>query len=190
MSKIFITGHSRGIGNALATLMEQDDHTVVGASRSNGYDITDPDVVELLIEQHADCDVFVNNAYVGTGAQTRLFRGFYDNWRLLENKTIVNINSRARLGPPMGRPYCVLKRELHKEWTKILDNDGDRQCRIINISPGWVDTDMIRHRASQNMIIEQDIMSAQTCASLIKWSLDQPQHIEIGELSLWHTTMG
>ena len=60
--KLAITGHTKGIGKAIADLYPNS----LGFSRSNGYDISKPEDVKLIIETtiEMDCDVFVNNAYL------------------------------------------------------------------------------------------------------------------------------
>jgi len=58
--KIGITGHSRGIGKSLYDYFCQNNHTVIGFSRSNGYDINLNQ--ERIFNILKDCDVFINNA--------------------------------------------------------------------------------------------------------------------------------
>ena len=64
--KIAITGHSAGIGQALAEAYVGND--IVGLSRRNGYNIRSTPKVADQIEP---CDMFINNAQVGY-AQTEL----------------------------------------------------------------------------------------------------------------------
>ena len=73
--KIAITGHTKGIGKACHDLLSED-HEVTGFSRSNGYDINDP---ESIFSSAKDSDVFINNAYSGT-AQSALFDIFFQDW--------------------------------------------------------------------------------------------------------------
>ena len=69
--KIAITGHTQGIGQALATVFQQYGHDIIGFSRSNGFDISNADSRRAIIDQSQDADIFVNNAYHPTG-QTSL----------------------------------------------------------------------------------------------------------------------
>ena len=48
--KVAITGHTQGIGKAIAELYP--DH--IGFSRSNGYDITDENVISKILEEISD----------------------------------------------------------------------------------------------------------------------------------------
>ena len=68
--KIAITGHTKGIGKAIAGLYYTDE--VVGFSRSNGYDISDISSIDSIVNASLNCEVFVNNAYYGT-AQVDIF---------------------------------------------------------------------------------------------------------------------
>ena len=53
---------------------------------------------------------------------------------------------------------------------------------MININPGFVDTDMISGIPG---IENKNKITANECADAIVWAINQPQHIEIGELSIW-----
>jgi short-subunit dehydrogenase len=66
--KIAITGHSAGIGQALAQCYADRGYDVVGLSKRNGYNIR---VMPRVIDAIEPCDVFVNNAQTGF-AQTEL----------------------------------------------------------------------------------------------------------------------
>jgi NADP-dependent 3-hydroxy acid dehydrogenase YdfG len=72
--------------------------------------------------------------------------------------------------------------ELYTKAKSIMFSD--KRCRVININPGYVKTDMVSHVSDT-----VKMMSPEQLASMIKWCLDQPQGIEIGELSVWCTTL-
>ena len=172
--KLAITGHTKGIGKAIADLYP--DH--IGFSRSNGYDISVSSHLEKILTESQDCDVFINNAYCDN-AQTKVFNMIYELWRNDSNKTIVNIVSRSQYDPHNHRPYSNHKRELAE-----YANPGfmyDRKCRIINLSPGWVSSAAV----PQAWLEEQDLpyITADKCAGYVKWALEQD--LEIGELSFW-----
>lgn len=87
--KIAITGHSAGIGQAVAMIYQSQGHEIVGLSRRNGYNIRSLTKTAGMIEP---CDMFINNAQVGF-AQTELFWEIWNRWRG-SNKTIVNISTK------------------------------------------------------------------------------------------------
>ena len=53
---------------------------------------------------------------------------------------------------------------------------------MINVNPGYVDTTMIKNIPN---IENKNKITAEECANSIAWAITQPQHIEIGELSIW-----
>lgn len=171
---VAVTGHTRGIGQAISTLLQENNCNVLGFSKSNGYDIATH--CAEIVSASADCDVFINNAYSDENilAQTNLFNKVFALWRY-EDKTIVNINSRTHYGNA-SKPYAKGKKMLHRE-AFIAINHLDRRCKIINISPGYVSTDRVKSVTGYNMLSLDEI------AYYIKWAIDQP--VEIGELSLW-----
>jgi len=177
--KIAITGHTKGIGKAVADLYYTDE--VVGFSRSNGYDIAHPSNVSRIITESADCDIFVNNAYYDF-VQCDLLEGMFKQWKDDPTKTIVNIISRARYGLGKAKFYGQTKMELYSKAKSMMFSD--KRCRIININPGYVKTDMVAH-VPDNV----KMLSPEQLASMIKWCLDQPQGVEVGELSVWCTTL-
>lgn len=176
--RLAITGHTKGIGKAVADLYPD----YIGFSRSNGYDITISSNVARIIAESADCDVFVNNAYHDF-VQCDLLEGIFEEWKGEPTKTIVNIISRARYGLGKAKFYGQTKMELYNKAKNIMFHP-DKRCRIININPGYVKTDMVAHvPESVKMLTPEQL------ALMIKWCLDQPQGIEVGELSVWRTSI-
>ena len=86
--KVAITGHTQGIGKRAYDRLCPD---IIGFSRSNGYDITNPTDRKRIIEESKDCNIFINNATTEFG-QTLLFLELFDNWQY-QNKTIINVGS-------------------------------------------------------------------------------------------------
>ena len=177
--KIAITGHSKGIGKALFDKLSTN-HTVEGFSRSNGYDIDTKQ--SIIIRSSNNSDVFINNAYSGF-AQLDLLKGMYNQWKDSSNKTIVNIISRTKyykVGQTQNDEYSAHKKALDDLASTMLFNRGRKKCRIINVNPGYVRTDMVSHVSE-----DVEMLTAQEVADCIAWAIEQPQHIEIAELSLW-----
>jgi NADP-dependent 3-hydroxy acid dehydrogenase YdfG len=176
--KIAITGHSRGIGKACADLLGEE-HDIHGMSRSNGFDIND--VQPIIMSSHT-CDVFINNAYSGI-QQSILFDALFNMWKDDSTKTIVNLNSRSKYSYTSPNPlYSADKKHLdHIAQSKVLSNMNKR-VRVININPGYVDTDMMPDRAKN-----YNKLTPTKIAETIKWCLDQPPEVEVNELSIWTT---
>lgn len=175
--KIAITGHSRGIGKELYNIFNAD-HQVEGFSRSNGYDIAvQHQLISRSVKQH---DVFINNAWAGY-SQIDLLNNIFDMWKDDETKTIVNVSSLSKYPGLSGNTtgYSASKAALSHQ-AFLLMFKTDRKCRMINVNPGYVKTDMTKkvHNTAS-------MLTAKECADAIAWAIKQPQHIEIGELSLW-----
>lgn len=134
--KIAITGHTSGIGQALFNHFHL--HDVIGFSRSNGYNIADPHVRSKIIDQIADADMFINNAYNNfDNSQLTLLTAVYNLWQNTD-KILVNISSRYTSGI---EKYCKDKEQQDifcksKEFTLPY---------IINLKPGLVDTNRVKH---------------------------------------------
>jgi NADP-dependent 3-hydroxy acid dehydrogenase YdfG len=82
---IAITGHTAGIGQAMANEYTARGHTVLGFSRRNGHNIRSVPKIAGLIEP---CDVFVNNAQAGF-AQTELLFEMARRWQGSKKQIIV-----------------------------------------------------------------------------------------------------
>jgi nucleoside-diphosphate-sugar epimerase len=74
--KIAITGHTAGIGQALAQQYADRGHEIVGLSKREGHNIRITPRIADLIEP---CDVFINNAQSGY-AQTELLFEMAKRW--------------------------------------------------------------------------------------------------------------
>jgi hypothetical protein len=89
--KIAITGHSKGLGAEFAKYYQSQNHTVMGFSRANGYDLRDWSKMQHMLAQIKDADMFINCAKPDFVQTTTL----YELWKLWkgQNRTIVNISS-------------------------------------------------------------------------------------------------
>jgi len=177
---IAITGHSTGIGKACWDLL-QHDNIVQGFSRSNGYDIDDTD---RITKEARDATVFINNAWSQFG-QMRMFETMLNLWSNEPSKTIINLGSRSAFLNPYEtrRPeYTSSKRLLLKD-TRHSSLRTDKKCRVSIVNPGFVKTNMSAHNKDVNM------MTPEYIAGVIKWIIEQPIDIEIGEIGIWTNTL-
>lgn len=135
--KVAITGHSAGIGQALARIYQEQGDEVIGLSRRNGYNIRSIPKVASMIEP---CDMFINNAQIGF-AQTELL---FDVWRRWEgqSKIIVNISTQMTdlIVPPKREwdEYIIQKKAL--ELAEELLTERNVWPRQIMIRPGAIAT--------------------------------------------------
>lgn len=142
--KIAITGHTQGIGLACAQTF-QPNNTIIGMSRSNGFDIND---VRKIADAAEHADVFINNAYCGY-QQTFLLEEMFKRWANTD-KTIVNIGSACTIYPRIEHhldsqpwPYRDHKQSLVTMFRNLVRQHAD--CKLQLVIPGPVDTQMIKH---------------------------------------------
>ena len=142
--KIAITGHTKGIGNGLQNIFLSNSLNVKGFSRSNSYDISKIDVIDSIIEETLDYEVFINNAYYENHQEIIAKKWFESHQD--KNHLLVNISSIA----PIANQY-IDKRYVHTKYGDYktnLDklswdiNFANKSARCINICPALVDTNM------------------------------------------------
>ena len=83
--KIAITGHTAGIGHALAEEYRLDGNEIVGLSQREGNNIRN---TPKICDQIEPCDVFINNAQAGY-AQTELLFEMAQRWQDTGKQIIV-----------------------------------------------------------------------------------------------------
>jgi nucleoside-diphosphate-sugar epimerase len=82
--KIAITGHTAGIGQSLANVLQNRGHKIVGLSKRHGDDIKH---ISKIVEKISPCDMFINNAQAGY-AQTELLYAVWEKWQGQSGKHI------------------------------------------------------------------------------------------------------
>ena len=83
--KIAITGHTAGIGQALANEYSLDGHEIVGLSKRDGNNIRN---TPKIADQIEPCDIFVNNAQAGY-SQTELLFEMSRRWQGTKKHIII-----------------------------------------------------------------------------------------------------
>jgi hypothetical protein len=132
---IAITGHTQGLGQVFFKYFQS--HKVIGFSRSNGYNIANPEDRNKILDEIKDADIFINNAYNNyDDSQLQLLISVYELWKDT-NKIIVNISSRYTTGL---EKYCKDKEQQDlfcksKEFTLPY---------IINLKPGLIETSRVK----------------------------------------------
>jgi short-subunit dehydrogenase len=132
--KVAITGDNSGIGLALSNIFKNLGHTVIGFSRSTGFDIGDTLSRKEILDFSSGCDIFINNAWHTTG-QIELLQSVLNEWVGL-NKNIINISSNVKM-----LPETLFVDEKHKAYrdSKIeidnLINNYQGTINILNVLP-------------------------------------------------------
>jgi short-subunit dehydrogenase len=164
--KIAITGHTKGIGLGLKQYYERN-YTVVGFSRTNGYNIKD---YKRIVQESLDCDIFINNAYC-ENYQTLLLEELYNYWQDQE-KIIVNIGT-FQTEYHWGDHYTVFQTNkfLLKNKFKQLANVHNQKIKLVLISPGATDTPMIEEVEKNNPNIRYKKMNPNKLAEIIDYAI-------------------
>lgn len=92
--KIAITGHTAGIGKALAEQYQKRGHEIIGLSKREGHNIRN---IPKIADHIEPCDMFINNAQAGF-AQTELLFEMATRWQGT-NKHIMIISSMMTESP-------------------------------------------------------------------------------------------
>lgn len=143
ITKIAITGHSKGIGKKLYEHLSEK-YQVIGFSRANGYDISKQEDVDRIINESLDCDVFINNAY-HYDQQTVIAKQWNDA-HIDKEHFIINVSTLA--SDPMFDvatklphlvPYAEEKHRLNKQTFDICDRLNGK-CKAMSLLLGIVET--------------------------------------------------
>lgn len=136
--KIVITGHTTGLGKSLYDFLVDQGHTVVGLSRSNGFDLSH-NLDMFLLE---NWDVFINNAYYEFKQTELLYKLFELNKE--RNCTIVNICSVSADGNyDRVNQYAIHKSSLDKACFQLQLIDSN--CKVVCVKLGRMQTPMVAH---------------------------------------------
>lgn len=165
---VAITGHTKGIGLAIASSFTNRRHHVLGLSRTSGVVL--PRDIDSVIEAIVPCDIFVNN-YHQDDVQLQLLYGVFRRWEGQHNKHIISIGSRAGECYIRGKidPYAVYK-AAHDAACQQLFNRGDQRPKVTNIRPGYVDTDLLGDKTEPKL-------DPSEVAQAVMWAMDAPFYV-------------
>ena len=137
--KIAITGHTAGIGQALAQVYSAAGHEIVGLSKRNGHNIR---AISKIADQIEPCDMFINNAQAGY-AQTELLFEIAKRWSGTK-KHIVVISTQMTQDPISCLPglemdqYRIQKVALEESVKQIRNKR--LQIKLTIVRPGNIAT--------------------------------------------------
>ena len=144
--RIFITGHTRGIGKAVFDLYKSKNYLCYGVSKSTGLDI-DKDC-DVIVKQMANFKYIVLNAYA-KDSQLKMLKEIIRNYQH-DEKHVAVITSTSGTLAGMDRSfkeqeynwYCKNKKELIEFIEKSQQDLYDKPIQIYDICPDTVKTDM------------------------------------------------
>ena len=116
-SKVAITGHTGEVGSALSKVFNDAGHSIVGISRSTGFDLNNNENYKDIISTIDQCDVFINCCQIG---QDVLLRNVWNLWQGCEYKRIINISAISASDPAENKEYYQNKRNLESTFWELL----------------------------------------------------------------------
>jgi NADP-dependent 3-hydroxy acid dehydrogenase YdfG len=175
--KVAITGHTSGIGLAIADAFRARGAEIVGLSPSTGGDLAQHR--DRIVEAAANCDLFVNNRHQNDDdTQLQLLFRLAKAWQG-QDKTIINLGSRAADRHVGGAdPDAVYMRALDAACQQLF-NRADQRPRVVNIRPDAVDPESAGDGQGPRL-------SPQDIARVVMWVIDQPRHMYISSVTLAH----
>lgn len=140
--KLVITGNQCGIGKAIFDVFSERGIECVGFDILTGKDVSNPTVIQEIVSECKDADIFVNNALPN---QQNILQNVHQSW-IGQEKYIVNLSSAVTYFyqnhnvPTDFNGYFQSKQSLN-ELCKLLQVAG--LPHILNIRPSWVDTALV-----------------------------------------------
>lgn len=173
--KIAITGHTAGIGRALAEEYTLDGHEVVGLSQREGNNIRN---TLKICDKIEPCDVFVNNAQAGY-AQTELLFEMAKRWAG-SGKRIIVISTQMTQEPVAFDQSLDQYRIQKLSLEQAVQQLRNRQLglRITLVRPGNIATS-----ADKTVPLSADPSNwARTLLDL--WDMAERNNLRIPDISL------
>lgn len=175
--KVVITGHSNGLGMVLADQFVAKGYIVSGYDLSNNKDIKEESVVNEILADCTDADIFVNNAF---GNQKQLLDKIFNSW-LQQDRTIINISSSITYKmldgkmTPNEKEYFIEKKNLD-HWIHLCRRRSSLP-RIMNVRPSWFESDFVKR-------FEVDKMQPADVAALIVSLYEMSNKLQILDIVL------
>jgi NADP-dependent 3-hydroxy acid dehydrogenase YdfG len=183
--KIVITGHCGGIGKEIHDLLKSKGHELIGFDIQRGDDLHDASVQQNLFLELVDADVFINNVYMPK-MQTLFLKEAMILWKNSQ-KFIVNMASAmvyTHDNDLKGHTSAVVYKRNKTEQLE-MSRSYDGMTKIMNIMPGWVNTDMGRggigsfHPGQEHTI---NTLTPKSIADMVAFQIDNIDNFHIKEL--------
>ena len=186
MKKILITGsRNYGLCEAICNLFDTlPDIEYETASRSNGFNLDNSDGYSKLANYYidGDFDIFINNSAIWKFHQVMIVESVFNAIEEADRKgQIINIGSTADTGVK-GRTW---RYPTEKKALKAYNRDltymaiGGSNIKTTLISPGSLTTSSVMKKHPDRKLIDVEYI-----AELVVWTINQPEYINVNELSI------
>ena len=186
MRKILITGSRKyGLCEAMCNLFDtMPDIEYETASRSNGYHLDTSEGQRKLAEYYIEgnFDIFINNSAIWKFQQVMIVECVFNAMEDADIKGhIINIGSTADTGVK-GRTW---RYPTEKKALKAYNRDltykamGGSNIKTTLISPGSLTTTSVMKKHPDRKLIDVEYI-----AELVVWTINQPEYINVNELSI------
>jgi len=186
MRKILITGSRKyGLCEAMCNLFDtMPDIEYETASRSNGYHLDTSEGQRKLAEYYikGNFDIFINNSAIWKFQQVMIVECVFNAMEEADRKGhIINIGSTADTGVK-GRTW---RYPTEKKALKAYNRDltykamGGSNIKTTLISPGSLTTTSVMKKHPDRKLIDVEYI-----AELVVWTINQPEYINVNELSI------
>ena len=192
MKKILITGSRKyGLCEAICNLFDTINQGYVDteikyetASRSNGYNLETTKGQNKLAKYYIeeDFDIFINNSAIWKFHQVMIAECVFNAMKEVDRKGhIINIGSTADTGVK-GRTW---RYPTEKKALKAYNRDltymamGGSNIKTTLISPGSLTTSSVMKKHPDRKLIDVEYI-----AELVVWTINQPEYINVNELSI------
>jgi len=186
MRKILITGSRKyGLCEAMCNLFDtMPDIEYETASRSNGYHLDTSEGQRKLAEYYIEgnFDIFINNSAIWKFQQVMIVECVFNAMEDADRKGhIINIGSTADTGVK-GRTW---RYPTEKKALKAYNRDltykamGGSNIKTTLISPGSLTTTSVMKKHPDRKLIDVEYI-----AELVVWTINQPEYINVNELSI------
>jgi NADP-dependent 3-hydroxy acid dehydrogenase YdfG len=183
--KIVITGHCGGIGKSINDLLISNGHTVIGFDIKNGEDLNNLSVQQNLFNELVDADVFINNVYL-PNLQTSFLQKSIEMWKDFA-RFVINVNSALVYIPNdvINHRSEIIIYKQNKITQLEISRNFDGKLKILNIMPGWVDTELGRNEIKYFFPGQEhtvNLLSPNAIADIIAYQIDNIDKFHIKEL--------
>ena len=174
--KAVITGHVKGLGSAISSILTDRNFHVNGYDILEGSDVNDSKVCEQILQDCKDADIFVNNAPAN---QCQLLHKVFESW-IGQDKTIINVSSAATFLKSTDLPEDITTYVTEKKLLDYLITVKRSQRSlpyIMNVRPGWFHSELAQR-------FDADKMQPQDIAEIIVTLYDFRSRVKILDIVL------